>query len=206
MIKAIIFDLGGVCFKIDWIKINKELMRKFDISILIKSTENKKIQKYYEDALKGKKDVRDMFKELNKNKSDLDEVIEFYKEMYKKYKKHNKEIYKLIRKLKNKFIIAGLTDTNPIHYKAHEEQGTIKDFHKVFTSFKIRSVKSEINTFKKILKELSVKPEEVIFIDDNEKNVKVARSLGIKGIIYKDYEQLIREFRKLGLSVPKLQQ
>jgi len=201
MIKTIIFDLGGVCFKIDWIKINKELMKKFNVPILIKSTENKKIQKYYEDALKGKRDIKDMFRELNKDNFDLDEIIEFYKEMYKKYKKHDEKIYKLIKKLRNKFVIIGLTDTNPIHYKAHKEQGTIKDFHKVFTSFKTGSVKRETTTFKKILKELSVKPEEVIFIDDNEKNIEVARSVGIEGIIYKGYKQLIKEFKELRLSV-----
>lgn len=176
-------------------------MKKFNISILIKSTENKKIQKYYEEALKGKRDIKDMFRELNKDNFDLDKIIEFYKEMYKKYKKHNKKIYKLIKKLRNKFVIIGLTDTNPIHYKAHKEQGTIKDFHKVFTSFEIRSVKRETTTFKKILKELSVKPEKVVFIDDNEKNIETARSLGIKGIIYKDHKQLVKELEELGLLV-----
>lgn len=171
MIKLVIFDLGGVCFEIDWLKINDEMVRKFNVTTLVKSAGNEKAVTYYKEALEGKRHPVDMFKELNRNNKDLNEIIKFYKELYKKHKKHNNQIYKLIKKLKNKFTVICLSDTNVLHYEAHEEQGTIGDFHHVFASFKIGSVKKDANTFKKVLNELSIKPEETIFIDDNEKNV-----------------------------------
>ena len=43
MIKVIVFDLGGVCFDIDWIKINEEMVKKFNITTLVKSTGNEKM-------------------------------------------------------------------------------------------------------------------------------------------------------------------
>lgn len=46
MIKVIIFDLGGVCFEIDWLKINDEMVKKFNITTLVKSAGNKKAIKY----------------------------------------------------------------------------------------------------------------------------------------------------------------
>ncbi len=197
MIKVIIFDLGGVCFDIDWIKINEEMVKKFNITTLVKSAGNEKAIVYYKDALEGKRSPRDMFKELNKENHNLDDVVKFYKEMYKKYKKHNPKIYKLLKKLNGEFVLVCLSDTNPIHFEAHQEQETIRDFHKEFTSFQIGSIKRDTNTFKKVIENLSVSPEEVLFVDDNEKNVEVAKSLGIQTIIYSTYEGLIKELKTL---------
>lgn len=53
MIKAIIFDLW-VCFEVDWLKINKEMIKKFNISTLVKSAGNETAIKYYKDALEGR--------------------------------------------------------------------------------------------------------------------------------------------------------
>ena len=195
MIKVIVFDLGGVCFDIDWIKINEEMVKKFNITTLVKSAGNEQAIVYYKEALEGKRPPSDMFKELNKENHNIDDVIKFYKEMYKKYKKHNPQIYKLLKKLKEKFTLVCLSDTNPIHFEAHQEQETTKEFHRVFTSFQIGSIKRDINTFKKVINDLSVDPEEVLFIDDNEKNVEIAKSLGIQTVVYSTYEGLIKELK-----------
>ena len=195
MIKAIIFDLGGVCFEIDWLKINEEMIKKFNITTLVKSAGNEKAIEYYKEALEGKRHPKDMFKELDKENHNLDEVIKFYKEMYKKYKKHNPKIYALIKKLKNKFVLVCLSDTNSIHFEAHQEQETVKDFHKVFTSFQIGSIKRDANTFKRVIDSLSITPEEALFIDDNEKNIETASSLDIQTIKYTGYKELVKELK-----------
>ena len=195
MIKAIIFDLGGVCFEIDWLKINEEMIKKFNITTLVKSAGNEKAIEYYKEALEGKRHPKDMFKELDKENHNLDEVIKFYKEMYKKYKKHNPKIYALIKKLKNKFVLVCLSDTNSIHFEAHQEQETVKDFHKVFTSFQIGSIKRDANTFKWVIDSLSITPEEALFIDDNEKNIETASSLDIQTIKYTGYKELVKELK-----------
>ena len=164
MIKAIIFDLGAVCIKIDWHKINNEMMKKFNITSLVKDAGNKKAIKYYGESLRGKRDLKDVFKELDKHNHNLDEVIKFYKKMYKKHKKHDNKIYQLIKKLKNKLIVVCLSDTNSVHYEAHKEQGTIKDFHKVFTSFEIGTMKDDVSTFKKVLKKLLLRETTMSFL------------------------------------------
>lgn len=201
MIKTIIFDLGGVCFDIDWVKINEEMVRKYNIATLIKSSPgNERIIEYYKDALEGKRPPKDLFKELNKNNFDIDEVVLFYKEMYKKYKNHNDKIYSLIKRLKKSFQVVCLSDTNQLHLEAHQEQGSVKEFHKVFTSFNIGSIKRNPETFKEIIGNLSVNPAEVIFIDDNEKNVESAKSVGINGIRYINYEDLVIKLKECSVA------
>ena len=39
--------------------------------------------------------------------------------------------------------------------------------------------------------------EECVFIDDREVNVSAAKSLGIHGILFENYEQAVKELYKL---------
>jgi len=44
---------------------------------------------------------------------------------------------------------------------------------------------------------LNVKSEEAIFIDDKERNTKAAEALGIKSIIFKNFDQFKKDLEKL---------
>jgi beta-phosphoglucomutase-like phosphatase (HAD superfamily) len=102
MIKVIIFDLGGIIFKVDWIRLNKEFFDKFGISTLIRTQYGKKIQKIYDDTLIGKKKMKDVFKEICKQenkKHNIKELCNFYKEAYKRNKILNQELIGLIKNL-----------------------------------------------------------------------------------------------------------
>jgi len=46
----------------------------------------------------------------------------------------------------------------------------------------------------------SLKAEECVFIDDSEKNIKGACSVGMNGIIFKSREQVCEELRRLGIG------
>ena len=50
-----------------------------------------------------------------------------------------------------------------------------------------------------LLDRYNLKPEDVLFIDDNLRNVKAAESLGIKSIPFKSAAQLHEELKKLGV-------
>jgi len=200
MIKVIIFDLGSVCFRIDWLKLNDEMVNKFGISTLITSNYGADIQEVYYQTLAGKKNMEDVFTEICKLKNikrDVSEICAFYKEAYKRHRKPNKKLMKLIEKLKEKYEIICLSDTNKIHFESHQEQGLLKHFSKVFTSFELGSRKSDKNTFIKVLEQVKVKPEETLFIDDYKTNVDNAKSLGINAIKYENYNQLVKELKHL---------
>lgn len=199
MIKLVIFDLGNVCFNIDWIKINEEMVKQFKINTLVKSSGDEKVIGYYNKTLEGKKTTKDFFKELNKEGYNIDEIVSFYKNLYKEYKKPNKKIMQLIKNLKKKVKVACLTDTNDIHFEAHKEQKSLESFDYVFASFQLGSKKSDKNTFVKILNQVKLLPEEAIFIDDDDRNIENAQSLGIKAVKYKDYNQLVKDLSHYNL-------
>ncbi len=200
-IKAIIFDLGSVCLHIDWFKINEEVMKRFGVSTLVKSSGNQNLIKTYNEALEGKKETSKFFKELNNYKDNTSKLITFYKFLYSKYKKQNKEIFNLIKNLRRSLKIFCLTDTNTLHLETHKEQGITDKFDEVFTSFELGSRKEDRNTFIKVLNKTQFKPQEIIFIDDNERNIENAKSLGINAIKYESYEKLIKDLNKLGVKI-----
>ena len=60
-----------------------------------------------------------------------------------------------------------------------------------FVSYELKCLKPDVKIYQKMIEKLNCKPNEIIFIDDKEKNVIGAKSLGINGIVYKNNE--IRE-------------
>ncbi len=54
----------------------------------------------------------------------------------------------------------------------------------------IKYVKPDVRSFQQILDENNLKPQEMIFIDDSQRNVDSAKKLGIKSILYKNLEDI----------------
>jgi len=199
MIKTIIFDLGGVCFNINWKKIDEEMKEKFGISSLVR-TYGRDIQELYEDASVGKKTMKEVFEKICEGKDlNVDEVVNYYKELYKKYKNLNEEIFILIKNLKDKIRVVCLTDTNEVHFQAHEEQNHLSCFDECFASFQLGINKLNKDIFKIIIDKLNLKPEEIIFVDDSQEKVDNAKSFGINGIKFENIEQLKIELNKFGV-------
>jgi len=75
------------------------------------------------------------------------------------------------------------------------------DFHKLFDviaySYEDKISKPHPNSFLGVLQRLNAKPEECIFIDDNEKNIDAAKVLGIKGILFTTAKDLEGDLKKI---------
>jgi len=202
MVKAIIFDLGSVCFDIDWEGIDKDMKAKYGISTLIRSSYGEEINSLYDNTHKGESKMLDVFKEICKDKNiNPNDVSNYYKELYKKHKKINQKIKVLINKLKENFKIICFTNTNDLHFEAHNEQNHLGSFDLVYASFELGKIKEEKGAFDKILNDAGLKPNEVVFIDDHEKNINNAKSIGINAIKYENYNQLVEELNRLGINV-----
>lgn len=200
--KTIIFDAGGVIFESGWDKVKRDIMKRYNFSIFLYSDYPKKIQSKFEGLNLGKISFKKVIKELSgrKNKKEASKIIEDYKKSYKKHQKINKRILNLIKKLKKSYKLFCLTDTNDLHFQINTKNKLFSDFRKIYASCKIKIKKPDKRAFKLILKENKIKPEEVIFIDNNLGNIKSARKLGIKTILFKNHYQLVKDLRKMGVK------
>ncbi len=190
MIKTIIFDMGDVLIKNNWKKISRNIEKKHRIPTLVFSFGNNKAIKEYKKAHIGESSLDKVFELMGANKKIIQKIIKDYKEQYKRKKRINKKLLNLIKKLKKYYKLVCLTDTIKVHYEVNNEIGIFKDFDKVFASHLQGSVKESTASFKKVLKEIKNKPEEVLFIDDSEGNIKNAQLLGINCILYKDFPKI----------------
>ena len=64
-------------------------------------------------------------------------------------------------------------------------------------SYAEKVCKPEIKIYEKLLDKYHLSPEETIFIDDNEKNIKVAEKMGIHGVLFDELEQTKKEVENL---------
>ena len=62
-------------------------------------------------------------------------------------------------------------------------------------------IKPNAGIFELALNKLNVRPEQSLFIDDREENVKCSRKIGIYSILFENVDQLIDELKDLGIDI-----
>lgn len=69
----------------------------------------------------------------------------------------------------------------------------------IFYSYEIGYTKQQKECFEYILEQLGLTPEQVIYIDDSTKNINVASKIGIKGIKFKNVQQLKEDLKEVNV-------
>jgi len=108
----------------------------------------------------------------------------------------------VIEKLSEKYTLILLSDHAQEWVEYIEEyHGFLKNISFRLYSFETSHLKSETHNFQKLLTDLNISSESCLFIDDNKENIGVADQCGIKGIVFKNQDQLINELRKFGVVI-----
>ena len=85
----------------------------------------------------------------------------------------------LVRDISDRYSVCCLSNTNPLHWtKVGEITNYCEFFDQVFLSYELGLVKPDIRIFRRMLQELEVAPEKVMFFDDKAENVEAARQSG----------------------------
>ncbi len=75
--------------------------------------------------------------------------------------------------------------------------GFFHAFDVVFNSYRLGKGKRDATLFDDVLRRLSVRPEEALFIDDARGNVERARSRGLQALLYRNAESLEDELEAI---------
>jgi putative hydrolase of the HAD superfamily len=102
----------------------------------------------------------------------------------------------------DKFIFS---DTNPIHfnYCIEKYSDIFNQATKMFLSYEIGLRKDDKESYDYLLKNITHKPEELLFIDNKSEYIEKAASFGINGIVYKPGINLIFEINKFDTELLK---
>ncbi len=204
-IKTIIFDLGGVYFTPGTLIAMEKIKEIYDI-------ENEKLlQEIFSDKLNS---------EGNLLRRGLITIDEFEEKLFSKLainvkeRKHTRYIWfgsycihygieELLEKLKRnnyRLIIFSGNVRERIDY-LEKKCGFLKYFDDTVFSFDYNMNKNDIEFYRELIKHLECDPSEAILIDDEKKNIKIARMLGFNGIHYYYTEKLIENLKKYGIII-----
>lgn len=196
MIKAIIFDWGGVLIKDPTEEIAAYCAKKLGVN------KNKLIRLHKEfqpDFERGALTEKELWKKTCK-RLDVAEPKNphLWTDAFRCYYSENKKVIALARSLKDReYKLGFLSNIELPGKKILDEHKRSYDFFDAFVlSFEEKTIKPEKRIYKIMLDRLRVKPDEALFIDNNKDNVNGARKAGIKSILFRNYSQLKRDIIK----------
>ncbi len=110
------------------------------------------------------------------------------------------ENVKLIKKLSLKYELGVLSNANEDYKGYLEDRGLSSLFKAIILSETIGFRKPDREIFEIALERMLLTPQEIIFIDDAEENVEMAKKLGMHTILYKNQNQLEERLYSLGID------
>jgi HAD superfamily hydrolase (TIGR01509 family) len=133
---------------------------------------------------------------------DPGQVLEYWTGNYVKYHPVNHQILKLVDTLRDRgYKVAILSNTNAPHVAINTTRGIFDHFDVALMSNEIGQIKPDRAAYDALLGALGVKATELVFVDDAEENVTGAKRMGIRGVRFHNYHDLINELVAMGLRV-----
>ncbi len=200
MIKNIIFDLSEVIIS-GYHGVEYIIEQKYNISAQdFVKRKQKETLNYFLDTMRGKHTEDEYWAYLLEGTNWNISVDELKNIIRENINLPLDGMIDLLKELKGKCKLILLSDYVKEWYEyliQHNKQLSI--FEHQYFSFDYNRLKQDAGTFDFIINDLNIKPEETLFIDDYESNVKYAQKSGINGIVFKNSNQLREELHKLNV-------
>ena len=204
-IKNIIFDLGGVVLDIDESIVYKELEKLgINVSELARSKTFMDLLSKFDTGIYTAPTFRKQCKEILGLEKMTDQKFDtIWNAMLLDIPRERIEA---IEKVKKHYKIFLMSNSNVIHYDLYVRDLQLRFgynefdelFNKSYFSFAEHLEKPDPRFFELILDHEGLVPEETLFIDDTEANIKVAKSLGIN-TYHISREELVRNLFENGV-------
>jgi len=199
VIKAIIFDLGGVLLQDP----SADMIRYYTNRLQVNREPFVEALNKLRDAWhKGHITERRAWEQLTTDLkiSSVPEESLWLKGWLHGYKE-NPGMFALVKQLKQQgYMIALLSNTEP-PIMNYLKQKPFEDIDLYLCSCEVGAIKPEQAIYETMLQRLGVQPQEAVFIDDLAENVEGAMRLGIPSILFCGSEDLKKQFRRLGINL-----
>lgn len=199
MIKAIIFDLGGVIVNVDktgqYKKFSADSNKPF--SFVKDYLDTSHLKESFE---KGRLNTAQFYSEISRELNLKMDFKNFKKEWCNIFTL-NKNIKKLIINLKRNFKLILLSNTDELHFKyLKNKYKIINAFDAYVLSYEVGYRKPNLLIFSHAIKKAKTLPFNCIYIDDIRAFVFVAKLTGMKAFQYKNFKKLVYDLKNIGVS------
>jgi len=197
-INTILYDLGNVILPFNHYQIAEKLSR---LAHKREVRDPQEIFSYLFDFQKGiinRFDVgqvspHEFFQSIKEHLGlsiSFDEFIPIWTDIFSE----NVEVSQIILSQKGTWRLGLLSNTDPLHFHYILSKFSIMmAFDKWILSYEVGFKKPAIEIFQTAIAWASVEPQKILFIDDLEKHVEVAISLGMQGVHFISAKQLKQE-------------
>jgi len=194
MIKAIIFDIGGV---ISTGKIEL-LLEKISEKLKINKDDLLTFFKAHKPELATGKMKFAQFHKLLKQKFNLKEdILLLWKKTYLDVFSLNPELLDYADSLRERYKTGVITNTIDFHSEINRERGLFKHFDETITSSDFGAAKPSREVFDEMLKRFNLKSEECVLIEDRLEHLEIPRQMGFNIIHFKNNNQFFKEIKKI---------
>lgn len=198
-IKAIIFDVGGVLRQAD------PSFKHPNVHAFVAKALKTNLDQYFDSidtayakSIEGKVSEKQALRIMAKNlKTTPEKLKRLYLKTYKKYYILNKKLLEYAyQKKKQRYKIAILSDQWWLSKTALFPKEFYTKFDVTVVSCDVGVRKPNPKIYKLTLKKLRLKPGETLFLDNQRWNIKPAKKLGMKTVLFKNNGSAIREIEK----------
>lgn len=198
--KNLVFDFGGVIYQIDHQKQIEafQALGLTDFELYYSHAMQKPLFADFEKGLISEDDFRKEIKGFLKMNLSDNQVDDLWNSILVDYMPESVD---LLVRLKERYRLFLLSNTNSIHYRVYINQFNKKYgydfntlFQKTYWSFLTGLRKPEAEIFHFVMKNNSMKREETLFIDDSLQNVDASKKAGMPSLWLKPGRRLIDFF------------
>jgi len=198
--KAIGFDYGGVIAGVSGPEFKKRITSLLGIEI--KTFENVYFKFNHlinSNSLSEEDFWMKICEELGVSDKCAD-LIKFIKEL-PRYK-INEKMIELVDKLRGNGYKTGLLSNNDLSAATQfKKTGLANHFNIVVVSAEIGFSKPHPKAFEIFAEQLGVTTDELVYIDDSERNLAAAKEVGFYPILFTDYESLLDSLKTAGINI-----
>jgi HAD superfamily hydrolase (TIGR01509 family) len=200
-IKNIIFDLGGVLLNLDY-GLTNQALKEIGLSEIDRIYTQKLQPELFDDYETGRISSEKFRAELSKligRKIDNDQLDKAWNAMLLDFPE---ERIRLLEKLKKRYRLFLLSNTNDIHITAYSSYlkrifgfpDLSHIFEKEYYSYRVGKRKPDKEIFELVLSENDLNPSETFFIDDSIQHVQGAQRVGIHAYHLQKPETILEVF------------
>lgn len=201
MIKNVIFDIGNVILEYNPKMYLREKIMDLDLEkILFKEIfQSKEWEMLDRGTITEEEAINEIVKRNPSIEYDIRRTFENWYELLLPIKE-TMEVIKILKR--EGYNIYFLSNFHKNSFEIIKERyDFLEEFNGGIVSFNENLVKPEIDIYKKLLEKYKLKEEECVFIDDMEININAAKKININTILYKDNDNLIKEFENYEIKI-----
>ncbi len=192
---AVVFDLGNVLLPINLeltYQAFANLSEKLDSPTIKKLIEDGNLWYLYEKGLESDVDFRANLKnQLNLKASDEEFDLAFKALLIEIPDDSLKLLDYCRRNFKELYLLSNTSSIHANEYlKKDFSRGLFDYFDKIFLSFEINQMKPEKEIYHYLKKSINKDYEEIVFFDDNLRNIESAKELGMKAFLVDPFDRI----------------